>query len=224
MSVDGNDDEPRVSDTELERRMALLPGVSARTIVHEFGRWLIPELTATEAARTRLQRWAKLDCPRVRDDELKGMGDIPILRNAQRLLTHLPWPVRWYLSNHIYVVGCGAEKPAWCGARPIIIGARIIALGNGSDKTTLHEFSHGWLHGEDDRPDEFLSFSKAEKMRGAAEFFAAEYPNQESLQKIVAEYREGAAAKKRRQEREADHLVRAWSVMLRKEKELEEKK
>ncbi len=211
--------------TELEFRQSLFPGVSARRVIHEFGPWLCDALTATEAARARLREWSRLGCPRL-GDELRGASGGKhnvILRKAQIILRWLPPPVIWYISSHCFLVVAGRDddNAGWCAQSPIVFGGRLIVLASGRDETTLHEFSHSWLHGSDLEPAEVIPFVRQDKLRQSMELMSLgelEGVRDDASVKRAADILEKREAASARQEREANALERAWSIMIKKQK------
>ncbi len=215
----GHDDEPQYA-TALDRKMALLPGVSARKIIHEYSWWICHEMTCTSQSRARLKEWATLGCPR--DDGLRGMGSRPILYRAQRLLSSLPEPVRWYLSNFTYIVAAGCESMAgWMGPQPVLLGARICALSRDDESLILHEFAHGFLHGSDEPSTANLVYRKREQARFGLLLFAAHCADDKNIQEKTAEYYQEKADTAKLLEVQANALVTTWKIMLRKRKESE---
>ena len=194
--------------TELERRQALFPGVPARRICHEFGKWLVPEFTVTIAARAQLRRWALVGTPEVDARELPGIGNMSILRTAGKVLATLPPPVRWYVSNYCFIVAVGVDSVAWCDVAPVMLCARLIAFSRTSSDDALHEFAHAWLHETHVEPRAVLSFTKREEIWNAPSKLAAGGGG--GLDKKLEELHRARLDHKTRIERQANALARAW--------------
>ncbi len=189
----------------LDERMALLPDVPASRVV-KFG-WLTTQLTATEAARERLHRWTAAGLPDGDAGALAGSGDISILVQARDVLAWLPPPCVWYISHNCTVIGVGRDTGGWCGGAARLLGCRIIALpGTATDDVILHEYAHGYLHGQDDEPRAMQSVDGREKTETAVEDFAAEF----GREKKAAEIRERQAEQTERTEKQANALARTW--------------
>ena len=195
--------------TELERRQALFPGVPARRIVHDFSRWLVPELTVTVAARAQLRRWALCGAPEVDARELTGQGNMSILKTARTVLATLPPPVRWHIASSCFIVAVGVDSVAWCDSAPVMLCARLIALSRTSSSDICHEYAHGWLHENDlQQPREILSFTKREERWNAAANLAALWGMEKN--KKLEELHRARLDDKTRIERQANALARAW--------------
>lgn len=191
---------------ELERRLALFPGISPRRVIHEFGPWLHYSFTATPAAAEHLREWSALGGPETEASELCGGGDVAILHQARRVLAILPTPTRWQVVAHFYIVGVGVKTVGWCDTVPSFFQARILALSTDSHDLIRHEFSHAWLHGSDALPRDSLMIAKREQLRDAPQKVAALWNMNHKLE----EHRAHIAATEEQQEREAIALADSW--------------
>jgi len=190
---------------ELERRLALFPGVSPRRVLHEFSIWLDSAFTATTAAVARLKEWTELGCPETKASELCGGGDVAILREVRSVLDTLPTPTRWYVVTHCYVVAVGI-KSGWCDWVPSVFQARILALSSYSHDLIRHECSHSWLHGSDTLPRDSLVIAKREQLRDAPQKLAVLL----GMERKAEELREQWATTEAQNERQANALADSW--------------
>ena len=72
--------------------------------------WLVPQLLFSEHAETRLRRWAAAGQPDVPATDVEVLGDDFLVSAVERVIGHLPPPVRWHLAFHatIRVAGHGS--------------------------------------------------------------------------------------------------------------------
>jgi hypothetical protein len=112
--------------------------------------WLTPELTATAAARAKLEDWTGAS-PRGAIADPCVYGDaslLPLLRGA---LGRLPPPARAYAIERAVFLLVGRQMRGWCGARPDCGDRWFVVLSSAGDDDEAfvnlcgHELAHAWL-------------------------------------------------------------------------------
>lgn len=134
---------------DLEERMRLLPGASARWIVREAS-WLTGELVATDQARARLRAWALAGRPAADPDALPYIGDLSMRATVRGVLRKLPAPVVHHVVTRCLILAVGADALGWTSPAPQRPASQLILLCSLPELEDLadlaaHEIAHAWL-------------------------------------------------------------------------------